>query len=90
MTAGRGFIALAAVIFGKWTPFGAFGACLLFGFGSQLEYSLQNVAIGSFQVSSNLIAMLPYVLTIVALAGFIGRAVPPAADGIPYDPAEAA
>ncbi|MGI8824404.1 MAG: ABC transporter permease [Chloroflexota bacterium] len=89
MTAGRGFIALAAMIFGKWTPFGAFGACLLFGFGSQLGYSLQNVVIGSFQVSPNLISTLPYVVTIVALAGFIGRAIPPAADGLPYDPAEA-
>ena len=90
MTAGRGFIALAAMIFGKWTPLGAFGACLLFGLGSQLEYSLQGVAFGSFQLSSNLVAILPYLLTIVALAGFIGRAIPPAADGIPYDPAEAA
>jgi len=86
MTSGRGFIALAAMIFGKWTPFGAFGACVLFGFGSQLQYSLQNISIGSVQLSSNLVGMLPYLLTIVALAGFIGKAIPPAADGIPYDP----
>ncbi|GAC1329332.1 MAG: ABC transporter permease [Chloroflexota bacterium] len=90
MTAGRGFIALAAMIFGKWTPLGAFGACLLFGLGSQLEYSLQGVTFGSFQLSSSLVGIVPYLLTIVALAGFIGRATAPAADGIPYDPTRAA
>ncbi|MBV9282158.1 MAG: ABC transporter permease [Chloroflexi bacterium] len=89
MTAGLGFIALAAMIFGKWTPFGAFGACLLFGFGSALHDILQNTS-GPLQDYSTLLATLPYVLTIVALAGFIGRAIPPAADGQPYDPAEAA
>jgi simple sugar transport system permease protein len=89
MTSGAGFIALAAVIFGKWTPFGAFGATLLFGFGLALRYSLQNTT-GPLQDYSTLIAALPYVLTIVALAGFVGRATAPAADGIPYDPAEAA
>lgn len=86
MTSGRGFIALAAMIFGKWTPFGAFGACLLFGFGEALYEGLQNTT-GPLQDYSTLVAMFPYLLTIVALAGFIGRAVPPAADGIPYDPA---
>jgi simple sugar transport system permease protein len=86
MTSGRGFIALAAMIFGKWTPFGAFGACLLFGFGQALYNSLQSQT-GPLQDYSTLIAALPYVLTIVALAGFIGRAIPPAADGVPYDPA---
>lgn len=86
MTSGRGFIALAAMIFGKWTPFGAFGACLLFGFGQSLYSSLQNSG-GPIQDYSPLVATLPYVLTIVALAGFMGRAIPPAADGIPYDPA---
>jgi len=86
MTSGRGFIALAAMIFGKWTPFGAFGACLLFGFGSALYNQLQTNG-GVIQDYSPLVATLPYVLTIVALAGFIGRATPPAADGIPYDPA---
>lgn len=86
MTSGRGFIALAAMIFGKWTPFGAFGACMLFGFGESLYVTLANTS-GPLQDYSKLIATLPYLLTIVALAGFIGRAIPPAADGIPYDPA---
>ncbi len=86
MTSGRGFIALAAMIFGKWNPLGAFGACLLFGFGQALYDNLQNTS-GPLQDYSTLVATLPYVLTIVALAGFIGKAVPPAADGIPYDPA---
>jgi simple sugar transport system permease protein len=86
MTSGRGFIALAAMIFGKWNPFGAFGACLLFGFGQALYDNLQNTS-GPLQNYSTLVATLPYVLTIVALAGFIGKAVPPAADGLPYDPA---
>jgi simple sugar transport system permease protein len=88
MTSGRGFIALAAMIFGKWTPFGAFGACLLFGFGQALYIQLQNTS-GPLQNYSTLVAALPYLLTIVALAGFIGRSSPPAADGIPYDPAAA-
>jgi general nucleoside transport system permease protein len=88
MTSGRGFIALAAMIFGKWTPFGAFGACLLFGFGQALYIQLQNTS-GPLQNYSTLVAALPYLLTIVALAGFIGRSTPPAADGVPYDPAAA-
>lgn len=86
MTSGRGFIALAAMIFGKWTPFGAFGACILFGFGQALYNTLQ-LTPGPLQDYSTMIAALPYVLTIIALAGFIGKAVPPAADGVPYDPA---
>ncbi|MGH2410692.1 MAG: ABC transporter permease, partial [Chloroflexota bacterium] len=86
MTSGRGFIALAAMIFGKWTPFGAFGACLLFGFGEALYNTLQ-LTPGPVQDYSTLVGALPYVLTIVALAGFIGRAIAPAADGVPYDPA---
>jgi general nucleoside transport system permease protein len=80
MTAGRGFIALAAVIFGKWKPYGAFGACLLFGFASGLADRLQSVA----GVSVNLLSTLPYVLTLIALVGLVGRSRPPAADGQPY------
>jgi general nucleoside transport system permease protein len=80
MTAGRGFIALAAVIFGKWRPYGAFAACLLFGFASGIADRLQSVA----GVSVNLLSTLPYVLTLVALVGLVGRSRAPAADGQPY------
>jgi general nucleoside transport system permease protein len=80
MTNGRGFIALAAVIFGKWRPYGAFGACLLFGFASGLADRLQTDA----NVSVNLLSTLPYVFTLIALVGLIGRSRPPAADGLPY------
>lgn len=80
MTAGRGFIALAAVIFGKWRPFPALGACLLFGLGSGLAQRLQTQA----DVSVNLISTLPYVLVLAALVGVIGRSVAPAAVGRPY------
>jgi general nucleoside transport system permease protein len=81
MVAGRGFIALAAVIFGRWTPLGAAGACLFFGFFSSLQIALQRA-----QVPAQLLEMLPYVLTIVAIAGFIGRSRAPAADGVPFTP----
>jgi ABC-type uncharacterized transport system permease subunit len=80
MTSGRGFIALAAVIFGKWRPGWAFAACLLFGFGFALAIPLQREA----GISENLISTLPYVLTLVALVGLIGRSIPPAAVGRPY------
>jgi simple sugar transport system permease protein len=80
MTVGRGFIALAAVIFGKWNPFGAFGACLLFGFASAVSIPLQREA----DMSANLLSTLPYVLTLIALVGVIGRSVGPAAVGRPY------
>jgi simple sugar transport system permease protein len=80
MTAGRGFIALAALIFGGWRPFGAAAACLLFGFSSALGVNLQ-----AYSTSiSTLFTALPYLLTLVAVAGVIGRTIPPAADGIPY------
>jgi simple sugar transport system permease protein len=80
MTSGRGYIALAAVILGKWTPFGALGACLLFGFGFALQIPLQ----GQADISANILSTLPYVITLVALVGVIGRSRPPAAVGRPY------
>jgi len=84
MTAGRGFIALAALIFGNWRPFGAAGACLLFGFSTALA---QRLAVysqhGGLQIDV-LFQALPYVLTLVAVAGVIGRSIPPAAVGKPY------
>ena len=85
MTAGRGFIALAAVIFGNWRPFGAFGACLLFGFSSALALRLQgSPLLPSDLASANLLQTLPYLLTLVALVGVIGRSRGPAAAGRPY------
>jgi simple sugar transport system permease protein len=80
MTSGRGFIALAAVIFGKWRPGWAFAATLLFGFGFALAGPLQREA----DISANLISTVPYVLTLIAVAGIIGRSIPPAAIGRPY------
>jgi general nucleoside transport system permease protein len=80
MTAGRGFIALAALIFGAWRPFGAAIACLLFGFSSALATSLQEYSLSV----STLFEALPYLLTLVAVAGVIGRSIPPAAVGRPY------
>lgn len=82
MTNGRGFVALAVMIFGKYTPLGAWGAALLFGLASALQTQFQFE--GSFNIPHQFIGMLPYVLTIVVLAGFVGRTHIPAADGIPY------
>jgi general nucleoside transport system permease protein len=80
MTAGRGFIALAALIFGRWRPFGAFAGCLLFGFASALSDRLPTYS----QSAAVLFNILPYVITLVAVAGVIGRSIPPAAIGRPY------
>jgi len=86
MTAGQGFIALAAVIFGKWRAFPAFGACLIFGLLDAIAIRLQGVRIpGVGEVPVQLIQALPYLLTMFLLAGFIGRAVAPKAVGIPYE-----
>jgi simple sugar transport system permease protein len=84
MTAGRGYMALAAMIFGKWHPLGAFLACLLFGFLDALSIRLQGTSIGGAAVPVQAIQALPYVLTVVLLAGFIGRAYAPRALGVPY------
>src|SRR5438132_210397 len=81
MTNGRGFIALAAMIFGKWTPFGAWGAALLFGVAEAIPTAMQ---LQGINVPFQIVGLLPYVLTIVVVAGAVGRAVPPAADGQPY------
>ena len=79
--AGQGFIALAAVIFGKWKPLGAYRACLIFGFSQALTVVLGG---GAVAVPTEILAMLPYVLTIVILILFIGKSVAPKADGVPY------
>lgn len=85
MTAGQGYIALAAMIFGKWRPFPAFGACLMFGLLDAVAIRLQGVVVpGVGEVPVQLIQALPYVLTVVLLAGFIGRAIAPKAIGQPY------
>jgi simple sugar transport system permease protein len=85
MTAGRGYMALAAMIFGKWHPGGAMAACLLFGFLEAAAIRLQGVSLpGLGQVPVQAIQALPYVMTVVLLAGFIGRAYAPKALGLPY------
>ncbi len=81
MTSGAGFIALAALIFGRWTPFGALGAALFFGFAQKLATYLSAI---SSPVPSQFLNMLPYIATIVAVAGLVGRVRAPAADGQPY------
>ena len=83
MTGGRGYIALAAMIVGKWTPLGAAAACLMFGAAEALQIALQGSAF-----PSQLLQTMPYLVTLLALAGFIGRAEPPRSIGIPYDPEE--
>jgi general nucleoside transport system permease protein len=80
MTAGRGFIALAALIFGKWDPVGVLLACLFFGFAEAVAIRMQ----GTVDIPNQFIQMIPYVLTMVVLAGWIGRATPPKALGTPY------
>jgi ABC-type uncharacterized transport system permease subunit len=82
MTAGRGFIGLAALIFGNWRPFGAFAAALLFGFSTALSFRLQQPP--GWANNAILFQALPYVLTLIAVAGVIGRSIPPRASGRPY------
>jgi len=81
MTAGRGYIALAAMIFGKWTPLGAFGATLIFGLGRAITANNSTLT-----VPSSLLEIVPYLLTLVVLASVVGKSAPPAADGVPYEP----
>jgi simple sugar transport system permease protein len=83
MTNGRGFIALAVMIFGKWTPLGAWGASLLFGLSSAVQTQLQFG--GEINIPHQFTGMLPYLITIVVLAIFVRRNRPPAAIGIPYE-----
>jgi general nucleoside transport system permease protein len=90
MTDGRGFIALAALIFGNWRPFGAFAAALLFGFSNALVYQLQGAYTANTTIPTSgsasllLLNALPYLLTLIAVAGVIGRSIPPASSGRPY------
>lgn len=85
MTAGRGYIALAALIFAKWRPVAAMWACLLFGFlqALALRSAIIEQVIG-FRIQTQFLDALPYILTVVILAGFVGRAIPPRAGGEPY------
>jgi simple sugar transport system permease protein len=82
MTAGRGFIGLAAMIFGNYVPAGAFGAGLLFGFADSLASKL---AILRVPIPSQFLLMAPYLVTMIVLAGVVGRTQAPAADGVPYE-----
>ncbi len=85
MSAGQGYIALAALIFGKWRPAQAMGACLMFGFLDAVSIRLQGVELpGVGELPVQMFQVLPYVLTVVLLAGFIGKAIAPKAIGIPY------
>jgi simple sugar transport system permease protein len=83
MTNGRGFVALAVMIFGKWTPLGSWGAALLFGLATAMQTQLQFA--GTINIPHQFIGMIPYLMTIAVLAGFVGRSRPPAAEGIPYE-----
>jgi simple sugar transport system permease protein len=82
MTAGKGFIGLAAMIFGKYNPFGAFASSLIFGFADSLQVKLQILQV---PIPSEFLLMAPYIITMIVLAGVVGKVVIPAADGQPYE-----
>jgi ABC-type uncharacterized transport system permease subunit len=82
MTAGKGFIGLAAMLFGNYSPVGAFSSSVIFGFAESLQVKMQ---ILNLPISSQFLQMIPYVVTIIVLAGVVGRASVPAADGVPYE-----
>lgn len=84
MTAGKGFIALAALIFAKWRPWPALFACLLFGALEAIGIRYQNIQVGGVLVPVQFMQALPYILTVIILAGFVGKAIPPKAGGRPY------
>jgi general nucleoside transport system permease protein len=84
MTAGKGYIALAALIFAKWRPWPALGACLLFGFLEAIGIRYQSLNLGGLVIPVQFMQALPYILTVVILAGFVGKAIPPKAGGRPY------
>ncbi|MBM7038359.1 sugar ABC transporter permease [Vibrio sp. qd031] len=84
MSAGKGYMALAALIFGKWRPFTALGACLLFGFLDVMAIQLQGKTLGGYEIPVQAIEAVPYILTVVLLAGFMGKSVAPKAIGVPY------
>ncbi len=84
MTSGKGFIALAAVIFGRWSPRGAVGAALLFGFTAGLQTLAVGVGHAGADSRRTFLLMLPYLVTLFAVAGLVGRVQAPAADGEPY------
>ena len=90
MPAGMGFMALAAMVFGKWTPIGALGASVFFAFGNAAVDAVRSAIpkTGMFADShlDGILLAAPYLLTLALLGGFVGRAVPPAADGVPFDP----
>jgi simple sugar transport system permease protein len=82
MTAGRGFIALAAMIFGRWHPIGVLGAALVFGFAEEFQGRLASLGTA---IPSEFLLMAPYIVTLVVVAGLVGKARPPAADGKPFE-----
>ncbi|MDP4033658.1 MAG: ABC transporter permease [Pseudorhodobacter sp.] len=84
MTAGKGFIALAALIFAKWRPWYALAACMLFGLLEAIAIRYQNIDLGVIVLPVQFMQALPYILTVVILAGFVGKAIPPRAGGQPY------